>query len=78
MKKTFSLKKIYEEHLYISRNRCAHNTQSYQQNLPTLKRLSDDNFRYENFYIWFVVLVLIDNIFIELYKKYLSVLSEIQ
>lgn len=76
--KGFSLKQIYEEYLYVSRNRCAHNTQSYQQNLPPLKRLSDDNFRYENFYVWFVILVLIDNIFIELYKKYLSVLSEIQ
>lgn len=71
-----SLKKIYEDHLYRHRNRIAHNTQSYQQNLPTLKTLINDDYRYENYFIHFSLLVLIDSIFIELFRKYLLVHEE--
>ena len=67
-----SLRKMYEEHLYRQRNRIAHNTSSYQQNLPTLKTLIDEDFKYENYFVYFSILVLIDKIFIELYKKYLA------
>jgi hypothetical protein len=67
------IRKIYN-HLYRHRNKCAHNTQSYQQNLPTLKVLNDENYKYENYFVWFAILVLIDKIFIELYKKYLEVI----
>ncbi|WP_312082183.1 MULTISPECIES: hypothetical protein [Epilithonimonas] len=66
------LQKIYREYLYKNRNRIAHNTQSYQQNLPTLKKLLDNDYKYENYFIWFSTLVLIDEIFRELYKKYLE------
>ena len=66
------LQKIYREYLYKNRNRIAHNTQSYQQNLPTLKKLLDNDYKYENYFIWFSTLVLIDEIFRELYKKYLA------
>jgi hypothetical protein len=71
-----SLKKIYEDHLYRHRNRIAHNTQSYQQNLPTLKTLINNDYRYENYFIHFSLLVLIDSIFIELFRKYLLVHEE--
>jgi hypothetical protein len=72
----FSLRTLYEDHLYRHRNRIAHNTQSYQQNLPTLKTLLNENYRYENYFSYFSVLVLIDNIFIELFKTYLTLLDE--
>lgn len=68
------VRKIYN-YLYRHRNKCAHNTQSYQQNLPTLKTLIDNNYQYENYFIRFAILILIDKIFIELYKKYLDVLD---
>ena len=68
----FSLQKIYKDYLYRHRNRVAHNTQSYQQNLPTLKTLENPNFKYENYFVWFSVLVLIDEIFMTLYDKYLT------
>lgn len=71
-----SLKYIYVNHLYKHRNRIAHNTYSYQQNLPTLKTLVNENYKYENYFLWFAILVLIDRIFIELYSKYLNVLEE--
>lgn len=70
------LKKIYDDHLYKHRNRIAHNTQSYQQNLPTLKTLLNEDYKYDNYFIFFSVLILIDNIFIELYKKYLNALED--
>lgn len=38
------LKNKYEI-LYKHRNRCAHNTSSYQQNLPTLKTLQNNNYK---------------------------------
>ncbi|HOE38715.1 MAG TPA: hypothetical protein PLG05_05330 [Bacteroidales bacterium] len=71
-----SLKIIYKNHLYKHRNKIAHNTHSYQQNLPTLKTLLDENYKYENYFLWFAILVLIDNIFIELYKKYLTIIED--
>ncbi len=71
-----SLIDIYENHLYKHRNRCAHNTQSYQQNLPTLKNLVNENYQYENYFVWFSILVLIDKLFIALYVKYLDALQD--
>lgn len=70
-----SLITMYEEHLYKQRNRIAHNTVSYQQNLPTLKTLIGSDYIYENYFLFFSILVLIDKIFIELYKQYLQSLS---
>ncbi|MCZ8023869.1 MAG: hypothetical protein O9282_14855 [Flavobacterium sp.] len=68
------LREKYEV-LYKHRNRIAHNTPSYQQNLPTLKSLTNPNYRYENYFIYFSILILIDNVFIELYKKYLTIIE---
>ena len=73
---SISLKNIYVNHLYKNRNKVAHNTHSYQQNLPTLKTLSNENYKFENYFLWFSVLVLIDEIFIELYKRYLILINE--
>lgn len=61
---------IYNENLYKHRNRVAHNTLSYQQNLPTLNTLLDDDYIYDNYFIYFAVLMLIDEIFIQLFKVY--------
>jgi len=73
-----TIKRIYENHLYVNRNRCAHNTHSFQQNLPTLRKLADDNCMYDNYFVWFAILVLIDKIFIELFKKFLKIIEERQ
>lgn len=57
--------------LYAYRNRCAHNLLSYQQNMPLLKELALDEYKYENYYIRFALLLLVDRVFIELYKMFL-------
>jgi hypothetical protein len=62
--------------LYNHRNRCAHNLLSYQENLPTLKTLFNANYKYDNYFVRFAILILIDKIFIELYKRYRNVLEE--
>lgn len=60
----------YYELLYAHRNRCAHNTLSYQRNLPTLEKLADENYQFDNYYVRFLILILIDEIFILLFKEY--------
>lgn len=69
------LQKKYKQ-LFTHRNRCAHNTLSYQENLPTLKTLFDVNYKYDNYFVRFAILILIDKIFINLYNVYLEVLEE--
>lgn len=61
--------------LYEHRNRCAHNTQSYQQNLPTLRKLNDEKYRYDNYFVKFSLLILLDKIFIRLYREYQKALE---
>ena len=68
------LQERYEQ-LYHHRNRCAHNTLSYQQNLPTLDTLRKEEYVYENYFIYFSILILIDEIMMKLYQKYLEVID---
>lgn len=57
--------------LYKQRNRCAHNTPSYQLNLPSLKELRDPKYqKYDNIFIFYTTLVIIDEIFRKLFRKY--------
>lgn len=65
------LKDIYGE-LYDERNRIAHNTLSYQENLPKLEKLSEINSLKNNYFMWLYVLVVVDEIFIQLYKDYVE------
>lgn len=58
------------EIMFNQRNRLAHNTLSYQRNLPTLNKLVNETQESRNYFIWFGLLTLIDNIFIELYRLY--------
>lgn len=69
------LQKYYDEIVYKHRNRCAHNLTSYQQDLPTLSTLANPDFIYHNYFFRFAILILIDEIFICLYKKYVEALE---
>jgi len=72
-----SLQELYSS-LYSFRNQCAHNTLSYQQNLPTLSTLSNPKFLNHNYFIWFTQLIIIDKIFIDLYKLFLKTTKDIE
>ena len=60
----------YNNDLYHHRNRIAHNTLSYQQNLPELESLKNETDFSRNYFFWFAILTLIDEIFMVLYKEY--------
>lgn len=60
------MKDVYDE-LYDNRNRYAHNTLSYQQNLPSMKSLVKGK-ECGNYYEWFFLLILLDKIFINRFE----------
>lgn len=72
-----SLKNMSEVYdlLYHHRNRCAHNTTSYQLNLPGFSTLIQPDFRYKNYFLYFAILVLIDEVFMKLFQKYREVVE---
>ncbi len=59
--------------MYKHRNRCAHNLESYQENIPCFNQLSKDNQDlYDNWYTRFFVIILVDSVFVYLYAEYLN------
>lgn len=69
--KTPYLFNIYES-LYRQRNRIAHNTLSYQKKVPKLDVFKEKNLFIENYFIWFFLIALIDNIFMDLFKRFIN------
>lgn len=67
-----ALSKRYEELVYRHRNRCAHNTLSYQVNKPDFSVLASTDFSYQSYFFRFALIVLIDEIFMVLFRKYVS------
>lgn len=61
--------------LYKLRNRLAHNTLSYQKNLPTLEVLANNTIqRFDNIFLFIAELLTIDKLFIRVFKKYESLI----
>lgn len=65
-----TLKSIYDPVVKDHRNRCAHNLTSVQNSLPCLDVLKGTTYARCNYVYRFLILVLIDEIFIELHKEY--------
>ena len=61
-----NIEKVYDA-LYKQRNRCAHNTASYQQDMLTLTEMQDTQMPNSNYFSYFAILLLLDKIFIESY-----------
>ena len=70
------LQDFYKSVVYDHRNKCAHNLVSVHKNLPTLKTMEEEDYVYDNYYFRFSVLVLLDDIFVRLYMKYLEGLTK--
>lgn len=66
---------LYTNVVYNHRNRCAHNLSSFQSNLPTLKTLIEEGFVFDNYYYRFSILLLLDEIFMRLYKVYVEAIG---
>lgn len=69
------LKELFEKYVYTERNRCAHNTRSYQHNLPSLKTMMADDYRLQNYFLFMSIMLLLDAIYVKLFGIYLEKLK---
>lgn len=70
------IKDMYESVVYRHRNRCAHNTLSYQINKPDLDFLASNDAIRHNYFLRFSLILVIDRIFVVLFEKYLSLQND--
>lgn len=69
------MQQLYHDIVFVHRNRCAHNTISYQQNLPTFDVMNKPEYLLENYFLRFIILIIIDEILMAAYRFYLKSLS---
>lgn len=65
------LREVFDK-MIEHRNRCAHNTLSYQRNLPSCDTMLHPSYAFENYFLRFIILLFFDKIYILLFKKYLE------
>ena len=66
------LSELYTHEVFFHRNRCAHNLTSYQSNLPSLDVIANQKEGEDNYFVRFWLIILIDEIFMRLYKYYIE------
>lgn len=66
------LKELFEKYVYTERNRCAHNTRSYQHNLPSLNAMIADDYKLQNYFLYMSIMLLLDTIYVKLFGLYLE------
>lgn len=67
-----ALKELFERYVYRERNRCAHNTRSYQHNLPSLQNMMADDYKLQNYFLFMSIILLLDEIYVKLFEIYLE------
>ncbi len=67
-----ALKELFDKYVYPERNRCAHNTRSYQQNLPSFKGMMAEEYKLHNYFLFMSVILLLDKIYMKLFEIYLE------
>ena len=67
-----ALYEIFDKYVYKERNRCAHNTRSYQHNLPSLKGMMAEDYKLQNYFLFMSVILLLDKIYVKLFEIYLE------
>lgn len=67
-----ALQELFTEYVYKERNRCAHNTRSYQHNLPSIKEMMSQEYKLKNYFLYMSIIILLDEIYIKLFKIYLG------
>lgn len=66
---------LYDNLVYLHRNRIAHNTVVYQKNKPVLETISAKNYYLLNYFFRFAIILVMDEVFNRLYKAYMEVYS---
>lgn len=64
------LQMFYRQLVFEQRNRIAHNTASYLKDVPTLDTLADKGYVYKNYFFRFAILLVIDEVFVRMYRRY--------
>ncbi len=64
-----TLDQIYSDYLYRHRNRCAHNLMSYQANFHSFEKLRKEDNKFDNYYLYYFMLILIDEIITLTYRQ---------
>lgn len=67
------LLELFKDYVYMERNRCAHNTRSYQHNLPSPRRMIAEDYKLQNYFLYMSVIVLLDIIYVRLFRIYLEI-----
>ena len=67
-----ALNELFTDYVYKERNRCAHNTRSYQHNLPSIKEMMSRGYKLQNYFLYISIIILLDKIYIKLFEIYLS------
>lgn len=67
-----ALNEIFDKYVYRERNRCAHNTRSFQHNLPSLKGMMAEDYKLQNYFLFMSVILLLDKIYVNLFEIYLE------
>lgn len=70
-----SLNELFKDYVYKERNRCAHNTRSYQHNLPSLSAMMSAEYKLQNYFLFMSVILLLDTIYVKLFSLYIEKLS---
>ena len=65
-----ALQEHYFHLVFEHRNRTAHNTASYLKDVPSLDTLSDESYVYKNYFFRFAILLLMDEVFMLMFKRY--------
>lgn len=66
---------IYEKYILPTRNSLAHNTNVQLNNIPTIADLAQDNYKYNNYFLFFTVFYYIDIVFMNLFKQYIRCIN---
>ena len=67
-----ALRELFDRYVYTERNRCAHNTRSYQHNLPSLKGIVSEQYKLQNYFLFMSIMLLLDKIYVKLFEIYLE------
>ncbi len=73
-RKTFNLglQGLFKKYVFVERNRCAHNTRSYQHNLPSIKEMVSPEHKLQNYFLFMSIIILLDEIYRKLFETYLG------
>ena len=67
-----ALFELFKNYVYKERNKCAHNTKSYQHNLPSLKAMMAEDYKLHNYFIFMSIILLLDTIYVKMFKIYME------